>query len=59
MAHNVCCDSYHAYNMIYIYNTIVPQYSYNSIIDISHVICMVRITAHIVNHLGSEMRTAT
>ena len=30
-----------------------------SIIDISHVMYMVRITAQIVSHLGSQMRTAT
>ena len=24
MAHNACCDSYHVYNVTYIYYTIVP-----------------------------------
>ena len=39
---------------------LTPVYvQFNSVIDISDVICMVRITAHIVSHLGSEMRTAT
>ena len=34
MAHNMCCDSYHVYNVTYIYNTIVP------ILGVKYVTCV-------------------
>ena len=53
----MCCDSYRAYNMTYTYNTIVPiyQYRYNSVIDISHVIYTLRITANAHSHIVKNL----
>jgi len=48
MAHNLCCDSYHVYNVTYIYNTIVP------ILGVKYVTCdSVLIPGTVVHRLGS------
>ena len=34
MAHNVCCDSYHAYNVTYIYYTIELYIYWGQVCDV-------------------------